>query len=249
MKNVLIVGYKGEIGSALYEVIEDSKKFNIFKKDLEKIEIKEKIDIIHICIPYLDNFVDIIVDYIDSYEPKLVIINSTVGPGTINKIYEKRKCKIVHSPVRGRHPKIKGGLLKAVKFIGPVDKESGGMAKEHFELLGIKCEVLNSPVETELGKLFSTTYYALCIAYHQELERICKKFNADFKQTVTRFNETYNDICREINPKVVRPVLFPGVIGGHCLMPNIEILERYMKSDFFDVIEKSNEKKKQDLEK
>ena len=249
MKNVLVIGYKGEIGSALLKVIEDSKKYNVFKKDIEDLEIKEKIDIMHICIPYFDNFVDIVVDYINKYKPELVIINSTVRPETTQKIYEKRKCKIVHSPVRGKHPHIEEGLLKAIKFIGPIDSESGDMAREHFESLGIKTEVLKIPIEAELGKLFSTTYYALCIAYHQEMERICKKFNADFDQTVTRFNETYNDICREINPQVVRPVLFPGLIGGHCLMPNIELLKKDIKSDFFSVIEKSNEKKKQDSEK
>jgi UDP-N-acetyl-D-mannosaminuronate dehydrogenase len=249
MKNVLIVGYKGEIGSGLTKVIESSNKYNLFKKDIEDIEIKEKIDIMHICIPYFDNFIDIVVDYINKYKPELVIINSTLRPGMTQKIYEKIKCRIVHSPVRGKHPNIDGGLLKAVKFIGPIDNESGDIAKEHFESIGIKTEVLKSPIETELGKLFSTTYYALCIAYHQEMERICKKFNADFDQTVTRFNETYNDLCREINPKVIRPILFPGQIGGHCLMPNIKLLKKDMESDFFDIIELSDKKKRQDSEK
>ena len=120
---------------------------------------------------------------------------------------------------------------------------------KHFESLGIKTEIMKSPIETELGKLFGTTYYGLCIAYHQEMERICKKFNADFKQAVTRFNETYNDGCKIVNPNVVRPVLYPGFIGGHCVMPNIGILKKDVKSDFLDTIEKSNELKKKELDK
>ena len=249
MKNVLVVGYKGEIGSAMAEVIEDSGKYNIFKKDMEELEIKEKIDIMHVCIPYFDNFDDIVADYIDKYNPELVVVNSTLRIGTTKKIHEKRNCRIVHSPVRGKHPHMKEGLLKHLKFIGPIDSDSGKMAKEHFESIGIKCEILNGTIETEIGKLFSTTYYALCIAYHQELERVCKKFNADFDQTITRFNETYNDAARELNPNVVRPVLTPGFIGGHCLMPNIKLLKKDIKSDFLSVIEKSNEKKKKDDEK
>ena len=249
MKNVLVVGYKGEIGSALFSVIKHSGKYNVLGKDVKDVEVKDDINIMHICIPFLDNFVDVVDDYVSKYNPELVIINSTVSPGTTKQIYEKCKCKLVHSPVRGKHPNIDEGLVKAVKFIGPLDEISADMAKEHFESLGIKTEVLKSPMETELGKLFSTTYYALCIAYHQEMERICKKYNADFNQTVTRFNETYNDLCKKINPKVPRPVLFPGPIGGHCLMPNIKLLKKDIKSDFFDAIEKSDEKKKQDLEK
>jgi hypothetical protein len=81
------------------------------------------------------------------------------------------------------------------------------------------------------------------------MERVCKKFNVDFSQAITRFNETYNNASRELNPNVVRPVLTPGFIGGHCLMPNINILKKDIKSDFFDSIEKSNEKKKKELEK
>jgi len=35
-----------------------------------------------------------------------------------------------------------------------------------------------------------------------------------------------------------------GIIGGHCVMPNIEILKTMFKSDFLDAIERSNELKK-----
>ena len=248
MKNVLVIGL-GETGSALCHVIEESGKYKLYKGDVEELEIKDKIDVMHICIPYMDNFVDVVADYIEKYNPELTIINSTVRPGTTKQISEKTKKSIVHSPVRGKHPNLKGGVLLFVKFIGPADAKSGEAAKDHFESLGIKTEVMNSPVETELGKLFSTTYYGLCIAYHQELERLCKKFNADFKQTVTRFNETYNDGCKTVNPNVVRPVLYPDFIGGHCVMPNIKILKKDIKSDFLEAIEKSNEKKKKEKER
>ena len=248
MKNILVIGL-GEIGSALCQVIEDFKKYKLFKKDMEELDIKDKMDIMHICIPYMDNFVDVVINYVEKYNPSLVIINSTVRPGTTNEIYEKTKKNVAHSPVRGKHPGIKEGLMLFVKFIGPVSREAGDAAKEHFNSLGIKTEVMNSPIETELGKLFSTTYYGLCIAYHQEMERICKKFNADFEQSVTRFNKTYNEGCKVINPNVVRPVLYPSFIGGHCVMPNIGLLKKDVKSDFLDAIEKSNELKKKESEK
>ncbi|MBI4143508.1 hypothetical protein HY487_01340 [Candidatus Woesearchaeota archaeon] len=248
MKNVLVIGL-GEVGNAMCQVIEGSGKYRLFKKDAEDTEIREKIDIMHLCIPYMDNFVGISADYIKKYNPELVIINSTVMPNTTNEIYQKTKKSIVHSPVRGKHPHLKDGLLLFVKFIGPIDRKSGMDAKEHFESMGVKTELMKSPLETELGKLLSTTYYGLCIAYHQEMERICKKHNANFEQTVTRFNETYNEGCKIINPNVVRPILYPGFIGGHCVMPNIGILKKNIKSDFLDAIEKSNELKRKELEK
>lgn len=248
MKNVLVIGL-GEIGTSLCKVIEDSKNFKLFKKGREDLKMDVKIDVMHICIPFTDNFVETVVNYINKFNPNLVVINSTVRLNTTDEIYKKTKKNIVHSPVRGKHPNLQEGIMLFIKFIGPVNKESGELAREHFESMNIKTEILNSPLETELGKLFSTTYYGLCIAYHQEIERICKKFDTDFEQTVTRFNETYNDGCRKINPNVVRPVLYPGIIGGHCVMPNIEILKEDLKSDFLDAIEKSNDLKKNESEK
>jgi UDP-N-acetyl-D-mannosaminuronate dehydrogenase len=136
-------------------------------------------------------------------------------------------------------------MLRYVKFIGPCAKDAGELAKKHFEKIGIKTEILKSPVETELAKLFSTTYYGLCIAFHQDMERICEKFGADFEQAVTRFNETYNEGIKE---NLKRPVMFPGFIGGHCVIPNIHILKKDVESDFLDAILRSNELKKSKTE-
>ena len=240
MKNILVVGL-GEVGSSLVKVLEDNKNYKIFKKDKDDLETDEEIDIMHICIPWSDGFVDTVVDYVKKYKPKLTIINSTVRVGDTHKIFKKVGGLFVHSPVRGRHPDLKGGLINYVKFIGPCTKEAGELAKKHFESLGIKTEILNSPTETELGKLFSTTYYGLCIAYHQEMERICKKFGAEFEQAVTRFNQTHN---KKIDENLKRPIMFPGVISGHCVIPNIHLLKGDVDSDFLDTILNSNKLKK-----
>ena len=90
MKNVLVIGL-GEVGNALCQVIGDSGKYKLFKRDKDDIKIDEEIDIMHICIPYIDNFVEIAVNYIKKYNPKLVVMNSTAGPGTTKAIYDKTK--------------------------------------------------------------------------------------------------------------------------------------------------------------
>ena len=243
MKNVLVVGF-GQIGKSMYNVIDASEKYNLFKKDKEELEINDSIDVMHVCIPFFDDFVSVAAGYIQKYKPKLTIINSTVKPGITNKIFEKTNKLIVHSPVRGRHPNLEEGILKFVKFIGPTSSEAGKLALAHFESIGVKAEVLNSAVDTELGKLLSTTYYAINIAFHQDMDRICSHYGADFKEAVARFNET---CTMDIEHKVPRPVMFPGFIGGHCLMPNIKILKKDLKSDFLDAIEKSNDLIKQKL--
>ena len=243
MKNALIVGF-GEIGKSIYNVVEKSGKYKIFKKDVEELKLKEKVDVMHICIPYFENFVDIVVGYINDYKPGLTIINSTVRPGTTQKVYEKTKSLVVHSPVRGRHPDLEGGIYKFIKFIGPTTPEAGRLAKEHFDSIGVNSEILKSAANTEVGKLLCTTYYAVNIAFHQEMNRICSAYGADFDEAVTRFNAT---VTMDIEHKIPRPIMFPGFIGGHCLIPNINILKKDVKSDFLDDILKSNEKRKKEL--
>ena len=245
MKNVLIIGY-GELGRGIYELVERSAKYRLFKKDIEDLEPKEKIDVMHVCIPFIRNFVEVVTGYIKKYKPELTIIESTVGPGTTDEVYKKTKKLIVHSPVRARHPDMIVGLLKFIKFIGPTSEKAGKLAKEYYESLGIKAEIMGSAINTEVGKLLCTTYYAANIAFHQDMERICKGLGADFKQSVTRFNET-GTIDREY--KIPRPVLYPGYIGGHCLIPNIKTLQKYINTDFLEDILKSNELKRKEIEK
>jgi UDP-N-acetyl-D-mannosaminuronate dehydrogenase len=178
------------------------------------------------------------------FEPTLTIINSTVPPGTTKKIHELVEGYIVHSPIRGMHfnkRTMKRDLLFWTKYIGGVDIKSAMIANTHFKELGLKTKILDSSTDTELAKLFSTTYRAWMIACFQELHRISRNFEADFNQ-ITDFLE---DIHRV---RFDRPLHFPGVIGGHCLIPNSELLLESYDSEFIKLILKSNKKRKNEIE-
>ncbi len=247
IKSVIVVGFRGEVGRALYELARE--KYKTYGVDVGTVEeVAQPIDLMHVCIPCRnqDEFIRVVVSYIKRYKPKYVVIDSTVPVGTTERIYNKTGVKIAHSPVRGKHPNIKAGLFQYVKFIGPIDKETGKVVQDYYSSLKVESFVCDSPKETELGKLLSTSYYGLCIAWHQEMARMCAKWKINFDQAVTRFNETYNKGCVAVNPKWARPVLWvdPTGIGGHCVIPNIELLQKQFKSDFLDAIIASNEKQK-----
>ena len=93
---------------------------------------------------------------------------------------------------------------------------------------------MSSPEATELAKLTETTYFGLMIAWAQEIERYCDQSGQDYEE-VTSF---YEEI------KFFPPVkYFPGVIGGHCVTPNIEILRSFDYSVILDAIQASNRMK------
>jgi len=168
----------GEVGYPLYQIIVESRKYEVYGYDINKLksinsidDIPKDIDILHICYPYRSKrqFIESSVSYINTFNPKLVIINSTVIPGTTLEIYNITRVDIVHSPVRGIHINMKSHLKFWTKYIGPVNNRSAQKSKEHFEKLGIKVKILRSPLETELAKLFETVYRALMIAFWQEM--------------------------------------------------------------------------------
>jgi len=115
------------------------------------------------------------------------------------------------------------------------------MAREHFEKLGLKTKVLKSCMETELAKLFETTYRAWMIICFQEMHRISRHFKADFDDVVDFLEDTHR-------VRFDRPVMFPGVIGGHCLIQNAELLLESYDSELLRLILKSNEKRKEEIE-
>lgn len=233
-----IVGY-GEIGSSLEAVYLDFTKL-VFIKDLERDDGLHDIDILNICIPFSENFENIVAKYITNITPRLTIIHSTVLPNTTKNIIQKtNNSMIVHSPVRGVHPKLYDGIKTFVKFIGAETPEAASEAEKHLNSLCIKTEVCKNTTSTELGKMLSTTYYGLCIAWHGEVQKLCNMYDVRFREVMTRFNETYNDGYSKLGKSnVIRPVLFPpnAQIGGHCVIPNCELLDEIFSSLGIDLI-------------
>jgi UDP-N-acetyl-D-mannosaminuronate dehydrogenase len=154
--------------------------------------------------------------------------------GTTRAIGERTGAPVVHSPVRGKHAHMRDELLTYTKFVGAIDPIAGKQAVEHFESIGMRASLLSSPEATELAKLTETTYFGLMIAWAQEIERYCDQFGQDYEE-LTMF---YDEI------KFFPPVkYFPGIIGGHCVMPNIEILSRTHRSEILEAIRSSNRQK------
>ena len=254
-EKVLVIGL-GEIGQALFTLLNEQKKsFAVYGLDLDETKmhplgqsrnnIPAQVDIMHVCLPCSSQqtFADTVIDYVEEFKPKLVIINSTVPPGTTMKIAERRKCLVAHSPVRGVHKTaehMKWEMKRWTKYVGGANPAAAQAASEHFEKLGLKVKVLKSCVETELAKLFETTYRAWMIACFQEMHRISRAFGADFDEMVDFLEDTHR-------LRFDRPVMFPGVIGGHCLLPNTELLLAAYDSEFLRLILESNKKRKEEI--
>jgi len=251
-ESVLVIGL-GQVGGSIFELLAESGKFSVYGYDIDRRKMQsmgvaglpDRVDVMHICYPCVDQgeFVKITVGHVNRFRPALTIIESTVPPGTTRKVYESAKCSMAHSPVRGIHvdtENMKREIRSWTKYVGGVDSESTSRVCEHFRKIGLKVKALDSPIETELAKLFNTTYRALMIAWFQEIHRISRSFKADFDQIVDFIEDTHR-------VRLDRPIFFPSVIGGHCIIPNANLLMEAHESQFIGLIIESNRKRKEEI--
>lgn len=206
----LVIGL-GQIGSAIQKVL-----------GCDGIDVDDSLPgafkIIHICIPHSEEFIDIVEEYQREYKPEITVIHSTVPVGTC------RKLGAVHSPVRGVHPDLEGGIRTFVKYFGGNDAEE---ASKPFVEAGVRCEINDKVENIEALKLWSTTQYGVMIMLEKTIWDYCQKHRLDFATVYTKANLSYNEGYKELGmDNVIRPVLkhVDGEIGGHCVNENSKIL-------------------------
>ncbi len=246
MQSVLVIGL-GEIGGTIFSVLKESQKFNIYGIDLDKKKMQEcgaaeppsqvkkspinKLDVLHICIPVpnKNKFIEISKGYIEKYQPKLTIINSTVPIGTTLELYKQCGGLIADSPCRGVHKNkeyMKKEFSRWTKYVGGATPEAGKAAEEHFAVAGLKTKQLANCSDTEFAKLFETTYRTWMITFFQKMHRLTRKYNTANPDLNISFDETVDFIEDTHRVRHDRPVMFPDVIGGHCLIPNSKLMPR-----------------------
>ncbi len=86
-----------------------------------------------------------------------------------------------------------------------------------------KCEVktkrISSPITLELAKIVvDTSYYGWLINYAQLSNMIAKKHNVDYDEMWSFADEIHKFLGN-------RPKMFPGFIGGHCVIPNLDLIK------------------------
>lgn len=213
----LIIG-KGEVGTSLYHVLRSDHETYI--KDVEDLEL-DGIEILNICFPPFEGFIEAVKKYQIQYKPRLTIIHSTVPVGTSSKLGS------VHSPIHGKHPNLAQGIKTFVKYIGANNPEDAELAEKFLNQAGIKTKIVKNPETSELSKIMCTTQYGLNIRAMQIIHDDCERLGADFKD-VYGWNKYYNEGYDLLEmPQFHRPVLnyVEGPIGGHCVLPNCELLE------------------------
>jgi hypothetical protein len=213
--NHLIVG-AGEVGRALAAVLADCGD-PVAIRDLDRFDAVA--DVLHVCIPWTDDFPSIVARYHDEHHADLVVVHSTVPVGTCDA------NDWVHSPVRGRHPHLVDGLRAFVKHFGG---RRASEAAKAFDAAQIDTMLHSRARDTEAGKLWELVQYGVQIRVEKAIHDWCAENAADFDVVYTAMARTYNEGWDRLGfGEFVRPVLThePGPIGGHCVRQNASLID------------------------
>ena len=83
---------------------------------------------------------------------------------------------------------------------------------------GIKTQKMSNPLTLELAKILcDTSYYGWLITYAQLTNMIALKHKVDYDEMWSFADEIHKFLGN-------RPKMFPGFIGGHCVLPNLDLI-------------------------
>ncbi|MBN19315.1 MAG: hypothetical protein CL758_07590 [Chloroflexi bacterium] len=228
MKKDVVAGL-GEIGLPIFRVF--SKTFPTFGYDIEKKLMPKTskniqnypVRFLHICIPFNNSFSSNVQKLNKKFIPESIVIHSTIKPETTKKLQKKLDIPIIYSPTRGVHRRMIHDLKRYTKFfaIDKYVKNSNTISKNYANLLkksGIKSKKISASVTLELSKIIcDTSYYGWLINYAQMSKMIADKYSVDYDEMWSFSDEIHEFLGN-------RPKMFPGFIGGHCVIPNLELM-------------------------
>jgi len=139
------------------------------------------------------------------------------------KLQNKIQAPIIYSATRGTHKRMLYDLKRYTKFFA-IEKNaprSKWAVLEYSKLMkkcGVKTKKMSDPVTLELAKIIvDTSYYGWLINYAQLSNIVATKYNVNYEEMWSFSDEIHKFLGN-------RPKMFPGFIGGHCVIPNLKLI-------------------------
>ena len=229
MKKDVVVGL-GEIGNPIFKIL--SKKGVVIGIDLNRdlmnvIKFEKyknhKTSFLHITIPVTDKFINDVLKLYKKFQPECIVIHSTIKPGTTEKLQRKLSIPVIYSATRGIHKRMIYDLKRYTKFFvisanAPRNKWASSRYVKVMKNCGIKTKKMSSPETLELAKIIcDTSYLGWLINYAQLSNTIAIEYDVNYDEMWNFSDEIHKFLGN-------RPKMFPGFIGGHCVIPNLDLI-------------------------
>ncbi|MGI0010826.1 MAG: GDP-mannose dehydrogenase [Nitrosopumilaceae archaeon] len=249
-KNI-VVGM-GEIGLPLFQLLSKFTPLEGYDKNPQLNRPNSKYletEFLHVCVPFDDKFITNVLLLYKRYNPKGIVIHSTIIPGTTRKLQNKLPIPVIYSATRGIHKRMLYDLKRYTKFYAiepdaPRAKWASSSYSKLMKKCGVKTKKMSNPLTLELAKIVTdTSYYGWLINYAQLSNMIAIKHKINYDEMWSFADEIHKFLGN-------RPKMFPGFIGGHCVIPNLDLISdetlnliREINSDYTKILKKRHSRR------
>ena len=226
----IVVGL-GEIGLPILKLLSKTQTvvgYDINPKliDQKKFDNYNNLDtrFLHVCIPFSKTFQSNVKKLNKQFSPQCIVIHSTISPYTTKKLQHILRIPIIYSATRGVHKRMLRDLSRYTKFFAiekdaPKAKWASTQFRNIMKKCGVKTKKMSNPLTLELAKIVvDTSYYGWLINYAQISSMIAQKHKIDYDE-MWEFSDEIQKFLGN------RPKMFPGFIGGHCVIPNLSLID------------------------
>ena len=241
MKKYVVAGI-GEIGKSILKLLAKDNvavgfDLNPDLMDKRKFERYQKLktSFLHIAIPVTGKFTNNVLNLYKKFQPECIVIHSTIKPGTTEELQGKLTIPVIYSATRGVHKRMIYDLKRYTKFFvisanAPRGKWASSKYVQSMKRCGIKTKKMSKPETLELAKIIcDTSYLGWLVNYAQLSNIIAIEHEVDYDEMWS-----FSDEIQEFLGN--RPKMYPSFIGGHCVIPNLNLIN----NETLNIINKMN---------
>ena len=250
MKKDIVAGI-GEIGKPILKLLSkhgvvvgfDSNPDLMDERKFERYE-SLKTSFLHIAIPVTGKFINNVLKLYKKFQPECIVIHSTIKPGMTEKLQEKLSIPVIYSATRGVHKRMIYDLKRYTKFFvisanAPRGKWATTRYVQSMKRCGVKTKKMSKPETLELAKIIcDTSYLGWLVNYAQLSNVIAIEHGVDYDEMWS-----FSDEIQEFLGN--RPKMYPSFIGGHCVIPNLNLIN----NESLNIISKMNNRYAKKLKK
>ena len=256
-------GYVGtaiKIGFESYYDLETYDKFDSSKSTCNLKRLVDICDVIFVCVPTpLDKdgschtgIVEEVISEINQYSNKsqIVVIKSTVSPGTTERMNKKyKKVSVIFNPEFLTEANFIEDFKNQTRIILGGTRKGTNKLRQVYSKVFPKAHIIKThSTIAELVKYMTNSYLATKVSFANEMYEICEKFDMDYDKVVEY--ATLDERLGVTHWSVPGPDGELGY-GGHCLPKDINALisvahELGINTEVLEAVVETNDRVRED---
>ena len=256
-----IIG-QGYVGTALKEGFQDFyqvetyDKYDLGKSTHSKIsDIVELSDVIFVCVPtpmrqdgscYTGIVEEVIREINENANGQIVVIKSTVPPGTTDRInQEYTHSTVIFNPEFLTEANFIQDFKNQSRIILGWDRKGTNIVRQIYSRIFPNASIVKTGAKhAEMVKYFTNTFLATKVSFANEMYNICQQLDLDYDKIVEY--ATYDERLGKSHWAVPGPDGDFGY-GGHCLPKDLSaIVSEFDTYGLLEAVEQVNDQVRED---